>query len=84
MMAERARRTAGSDSIGTLSGPPLLVVLVIMAPAGMGKTQGYGRRFGVSSFAKTIAWTYHEPIPDSSQAASQYTGSMRCVPRGPF
>src|SRR5689334_20795276 len=43
MMAERTRRTAGSDSIGTLRGPPLQVVLVVMAPAGAGKTRGWAR-----------------------------------------
>ena len=43
IMAERTRRTGGSDSIQTLNGLPRLVVMIIMAPAGIGKTRGWVR-----------------------------------------
>jgi hypothetical protein len=43
MMAERMRRTGDSDSIRALSPPPLLLVRVVMAVAGAGKTLGWVR-----------------------------------------
>jgi hypothetical protein len=42
-MAERRRRTGHSDSIRALGAPPLLVVRLIMAPAGAGKTRAWVR-----------------------------------------
>jgi hypothetical protein len=42
-MAERRRRTGGSDSIRALGAPPLLVVRLVVAPAGAGKTRAWVR-----------------------------------------
>ena len=43
MMAERTRRTGGSDTTADALNRPALIVAVIIAPAGMGKTRGWAR-----------------------------------------